>query len=64
MDLIDDLGTDLAVAFLVEEKHLERIERKDAVCIIGRVRHELSRVAESRDHGEQDGRAEAVTIQL
>jgi hypothetical protein len=38
MDLINDLGTDLALAFLVEKRFGQKIESEDAALLIGRIR--------------------------
>jgi hypothetical protein len=41
MDLIDDLGNDLAFAFLVEKKHRQRIDSKDVLALISRIKAAL-----------------------
>jgi hypothetical protein len=41
MDLIDDLGTDLAVAILVERRLDHRLDESAARSLIGRVRNAL-----------------------
>ena len=41
MDLIDDLGNDLALAFLVEKKHRQKIDSKDVLALIGRIKAAL-----------------------
>ena len=38
MDVINDLGIDLALAFLVEKKFRQKIESQDAARLIGRIR--------------------------
>ena len=45
MDLISDLGNDLAFAFLVEKKHHHKIDSKDVLALIGRIKSALHRVA-------------------
>ena len=37
MDLINDLGTDLAFAFLVEKRYGQKIDSEEAIELIGRV---------------------------
>lgn len=48
MDMISDLGSDLAIAFLVEKKHSRKIAMRDALTLIGQVRAELQRVSAER----------------
>lgn len=47
MDLISDLGNDLAVAFLVEKRHVQRIESKEVLALIGRIRAALQPLSRS-----------------
>lgn len=49
MDLIDDLGTDLALAFLVERKHREKIESEDVLPLIRRIKAALQSVSYRQD---------------
>lgn len=49
MDLVNDLGNELAVAMLVEKKHSEKIDSKDVLSLICRIREVLEPVS-SRDH--------------
>lgn len=41
MDLINDLGNDLAVAFLVEKRHGQKIESKEVPALMARIRAAL-----------------------
>jgi hypothetical protein len=41
MDLIDDLDNDLVLAFLVEGKHRQKIDAKEAVVLLKKVRSAL-----------------------
>lgn len=41
MELINDLGTDLAVAFLVEKRYQQKLDFEEALALIGRVRELL-----------------------
>ncbi len=41
MDLISDLGNDLAVAFLVEKRHGQKIESKEIPALMARIRAAL-----------------------
>lgn len=53
MDLISDLGTDLAFAFLVEKQFAQRIDSTEAVALIGRVKTLLeSTPVKTRQSGE------------
>jgi hypothetical protein len=38
MELINDLGTDLAVAFLVEKRYQQKLDVEEARELIGRIR--------------------------
>ena len=38
MNLINDLGTDLALAFLVEKRFLQKIDSEEALALIRQVR--------------------------
>lgn len=48
MDMISELGSDLAIAFLVEKKHSRKIAMRDALTLIDRVRAELQEVSSIR----------------
>ena len=54
MDLLNDLDTDLAFAFLVEKRYQQKIDSKEALALIGRVKSLLERL--SRDSRERLGR--------
>lgn len=45
MDLINDLGNDLAVAFLIDKKHRQKLDSRDAVDLIDRIRAALNGAA-------------------
>ena len=45
MDLLNELGTDLALAFLVEKRHTEKINSKDALALIAKVRKVLQPIS-------------------
>ena len=38
MNLINDLGTDLALAFLVEQRYRQKIDSEEALALISQVR--------------------------
>jgi hypothetical protein len=38
MELINDLGTDLAVAFIVERRYQQKLDSEEALALISRVR--------------------------
>jgi hypothetical protein len=42
MDLIDEIGSDLAVAFLIEKRHSQKIESREAIDLINRIQGLLS----------------------
>ena len=43
MELLNELGNDLAMAFLAEKRHREKIDSHSAQVLIIRVKHALSR---------------------
>ena len=45
MNLINELENDLALAFLVEKKHTEKIDSKDARALIAQVKKVLQTVS-------------------
>lgn len=45
MDLIDDLGNDMAVAFFIEKKHSQKIDSKEFLALIKSIRSSLHKVA-------------------
>lgn len=45
MELLNDLGNDLALAFLVEKKHNKKIDSKTALALIERVKEVLRSVS-------------------
>lgn len=55
MDLIDDLGNDLALAFLVEKRHSHKIDKKGVVDLIGRVKEVLEPVSEEEEKARAAG---------
>lgn len=48
MNLIDDLGNDLAFAFLVEKKHVEKIDSKEVVILIKRIKDVLKPISSGK----------------
>jgi hypothetical protein len=53
MELINDLGTDLALAFLVEKRFRQKIESKEAAKLIGRIRRLLESTAAEHPYEAQ-----------
>lgn len=51
MDIVNDLGSDLAIAFLVEKRHERKIALRDALALIERIRTELDRPARIENYG-------------
>lgn len=45
MNLIDELGNEIALAFLVEKKHSEKVNSQDIPALIGRVKKILELTA-------------------
>lgn len=45
MNLLDELGNDLAFAFLVEKKHREKIDSKEVVVLIERIKDVLKPIS-------------------
>ncbi len=49
MDLVNDLGNDLVLAMLVDKKHSEKIDSKEILPLISRIREILEPVS-LKDH--------------
>ncbi|HQU81523.1 MAG TPA: hypothetical protein PKY59_00265 [Pyrinomonadaceae bacterium] len=45
MNLLDELGNDLAFAFLVEKRHVEKIDSKEVVVLIKRIKDVLKPIS-------------------
>ncbi len=58
MDLIDDLGTDLALAFLVERKHRQKIDSEDVPRLIRRIKAALQLVSHRQNSRPDAPRAD------
>lgn len=43
MDLINDLGNEMALAFFVEKKHRQKIDSKEFLALINSMKSELHR---------------------
>jgi hypothetical protein len=50
MDLIDDLDTELVLAFLVEKRYWQKIDSREVVDLIGR----LTELLDSRSRGQRE----------
>ena len=50
MNLVNDLENDLAFAFLVDKKHSEKINSKEVVELMDRVREVLQQVSSEEEH--------------
>ena len=48
MDLINDIGTELAFVFLVEKRYRQRIDSEAALALIARIRGLLENAANHR----------------
>lgn len=53
MDLINDLGCELAFAVLVEKKYNEKIQLKDILPLIGRIENALQSISETNDSDQK-----------
>ena len=49
MDLLNELGNDLALAFLVEKRHTEKIDSHAAQALIARVKKALQPISRERE---------------
>ena len=45
MNLVDDLGNDLAIAFLVEKKYVKKIGSKESLALISKIKETLHRIS-------------------
>lgn len=52
MDLVNDLENDLALAFLVEKQHSEKIETKEVMALLNKVREVLKPLSTEEKLGE------------
>lgn len=53
MNLINDLGSELAFAVLIEKKHRERLHSSDVLPLIGRITEVLQPITAREDFREQ-----------
>lgn len=60
MNLLNELENDLALAFLVEKKHTEKIDSKDARALIAKVKKALHTVSFKNESDENKLRAEKI----
>lgn len=60
MDLLNELENDLALAFLVEKKHTEKIDSKDARALIAQVTKALQTVSFKRNSAGEKFPAEKI----
>ena len=56
MDLVHDLGNDIALAILVEKKYREKLDSKEILPLISKVREVLEMVSR-KDHTEEKSTA-------
>lgn len=59
MDLINDLGNDLALAILVEKRHVQKIDSKDVKDLISRVRAILQPVSRNSRFASESNSSES-----
>ena len=48
MNLISDLGNDLAMAFFVNEQHREKLDKKEVLALMDNVQKALQKVSYKR----------------
>lgn len=60
MELLNELGNDLALAFLVEKKHKSKIDSRSALALIGRVREVLKPISSEKITGNDSGAERSV----
>lgn len=53
MDMINDLGCELAFAVLIEKKHREKIESTDVLPLISKIKEALRAVSAEENAREQ-----------
>lgn len=53
MNLINDLGTEIAFAFLVEQRDNKKINSKDVLPLIGRLNEALEQISAKEESAEQ-----------
>ncbi len=53
MNLVDDLGNDLAIAFFVEKKYSKKLDTNESLALLGKIREAL-RVGALPDTGEAE----------
>lgn len=58
MNLINDLGDEVAFAVLVEKRHLERIDSGDVLPLISRIKEVLQTVSVEEEISEEDLKSE------
>ncbi len=61
MDLIDDLGTDLAFALFVEKKYQQRKDSKELLTLIGNIRLALHNIRRKKEVQVQSAAADGAT---
>jgi hypothetical protein len=60
MNLLNELENDLALAFLVEKKHTEKIDSRDARALIAKVKNVLHTVSFKKEVFEENPLAEKI----
>ena len=53
MNLVDDLDRDLAIAFLVEKKYSKKLDSKESLALIRKIREALNRMSQI-ENGESE----------
>ncbi len=59
MELVNDLGSDVALAILIEKRHSANIDSREILPLISRIREILEPIS-SRDHSHLSEQFETV----
>ncbi len=53
MDLLNEISNELALAFLVEKKHAEKVNTSDVLALIGKIKEVLQPLSVKENCGEK-----------
>ncbi|HXH70346.1 MAG TPA: hypothetical protein VNI60_08460 [Pyrinomonadaceae bacterium] len=53
MNLVDELSSELALAFLVEKKHAGKVNTSDVIALIGRIKEVLQPISVKENFNEK-----------
>lgn len=49
MNLVTDLGNDLAIALFIKKQHNERLDKKEVLALLNKVREELKGLSAKKE---------------